>query len=72
MVIALNKVDLVSIDQLNERIRAVQNFVTTYTLNVVDVVAISALKKININKLKEGICSIVKYYRKISPHQSLY
>lgn len=72
VIVALNKVDLVSPDQLNECIRVVQDFVTTYTLNVVDIVAISALKRININKLKEGICSIVKHCHKISLRQSMY
>ena len=72
MVIALNKVDLITAEQLDERLRVVRDFVTTYALNVVDIVAISALKRINISKLKEGICSIVKHCHKTSPHQSLY
>ncbi len=71
MIVALNKIDLVSNEELEKRVNAARKLLEAYSLNVVDVVPVSALKRINFSKLKEGVCNIVRQCRKsLTPQYS--
>ncbi len=59
LVIALNKVDLVNEMRARDIESKVRGFLESTEVNVVDVVTISALKRLNFDRLKEAICRAV-------------
>lgn len=63
LVAVLNKVDLVS-EQLDRRIELVRSLVAEYGAPLIDVVPVSALKRINIGNLKEALCRAVELIQK--------
>ncbi|MEM4789588.1 MAG: GTPase HflX [Ignisphaera sp.] len=63
IVLALNKVDLIS-SGLEERIELINHMVKEYNLMLVDVVPISALKKLNIDSFKEALCRTAELIQK--------
>lgn len=56
MIIALNKIDLLNGISIQSLVDDVWSAVRDTEFRVVDVVPISALKRLNLDKLKEGIC----------------
>ncbi len=71
MAIVLNKIDRINDEELSIRIKAVKEYIENNSVNVLDVVPISALKKLNFDRLKECICNIVEKLQKISLQRSM-
>lgn len=64
IVVALNKIDVISLSELNKIIENVYLHLYEYKIQIIDVVAISALKKRNIDLLKEVLCQAVQLVQK--------
>jgi GTP-binding protein HflX len=61
--IAINKIDLIG-SGLDEKIKLVKSIASEYQAFLIDIVPISALKKLNLDKLKESICRTVELIQK--------
>jgi GTP-binding protein HflX len=63
MIIAINKLDLID-DGLEEKVNIAKSIASEYQAFLVDIVFISALKRINVDNLKESICRTVELIQK--------
>jgi len=57
-IVVLNKIDVAS--GVEELVDEVSKVSSAYEMNVVDVVPISALRRVNLDRLKESICRVVE------------
>lgn len=63
IVVALNKIDI-SNNSIDDRLKLIKKVAEEYRAQLTDIVPISALKRINIDILKEALCHTVKLIQK--------
>ncbi|MCS7111017.1 MAG: GTPase HflX [Ignisphaera sp.] len=60
MIVIINKIDLLDGIRIDEYRRSVEEYFGKHLVSLVDVVPLSALKKININTVKDSLCRYVQ------------
>ncbi len=64
LVLVLNKIDMLSSTELENKVHLIMEIAKESIPNLIDVVPMSALKRVNIDKLKDSICRAVSLLQK--------